>query len=79
MSQFPSKEFLDSLVVGQTVRVTRHTGDVTGRIAAIKPRLFIVRIGRETRRFVRADGGAFNAPDPTSKSYLMPIKEADRG
>lgn len=75
MSQFPSKEFLDSLIVGQTVRVTRHTGDVTGRIAAIKPRLIFVRIGKETRRFMREDGGAFQSPNLASKSYLLPLAE----
>ncbi|MDZ4191618.1 MAG: hypothetical protein U1D65_06390 [Pseudomonas sp.] len=74
MSERPTKEFLASLIVGQTVRVTRHTGDVTGRIADIKPRLFFVRIGKETRRFLREDGGAFNAPDPASKSWLMPLE-----
>lgn len=74
MSERPTPEFLNSLIVGQTVRVTRHAGDVTGRIADIKPRLFHVRIGKETRRFLREDGGAFNAPDPASKSWLMPLE-----
>lgn len=74
MNERPNPEFLGSLIVGQTVRVTRHTGDVTGRIVDIKPRLFLVRIGKETRRFLREDGGAFNAPDPASKSWLMPLE-----
>ncbi len=74
MNERPTKEFLASLIVGQTVRVTRHTGDVTGRIADIKPRLFLVRIGKETRRFLREDGGAFNAPSQFSKSWLMPLE-----
>jgi len=74
MNERPTKEFLAPLIVGQTVRVTRHTGDVTGRIADIKPRLFIVRVGREIRRFLREDGGAFNAPDKSTKSWLLPLE-----
>ena len=74
MNERPTQEFLASLIVGQTVRVTRHTGDVTGRIADIKPRLFLVRIGKETRSFLREDGGAFNAPDKSTKSWLLPLE-----
>lgn len=68
MNERPTQEFLASLIVG-------HTGDVTGRIADIKPRLFLVRIGKETRRFLREDGGAFNAPDKSTKSWLLPLEE----
>jgi hypothetical protein len=77
MNERPTKEFLASLIVGQTVRVTRHTGDVTGRIADIKPLLFLVRIGKETRCFLREDGGAFNAPDKSTKSWLLPLEVAN--
>lgn len=46
-----------------------------GRIADITPKLFIVRMGKERRRFLRADGGTFQAPS-MSKSWLLPM-EAD--
>lgn len=74
MNERPTKEFLASLIVGQTVRVTRLTGDVVGRVSDIKPRLFKVRIGREVRTFLREDGGAFNAPDKSSKSWVLPLQ-----
>lgn len=79
MTERPTKAFLESLTCGQLVRVSRIGGDVTGRVSAIKPRLVYVRIGKETRRFMREDGGAFQSPSLASKSYLLPIKEADHG
>lgn len=75
MNERPTKEFLAGLVVGQSVRVTRHTGDVIGRISAITHRLLFVRIGKENRRFLRQDGGTFQAPDPASRSWILPIEE----
>ncbi|MBN7822569.1 hypothetical protein [Bowmanella yangjiangensis] len=77
MNERPTKEFLAGLVVGQSVRVTRLTGDVVGRVSDIKPRLFKVRIGREARIFLREDGGAFNAPDKSSKSWVLPLEASD--
>lgn len=72
----PSKEFLDSLVKGQSVIIDNGSaGRVMGRIADITPKLFIVRMGKERRRFLRADGGTFQAPS-MSKSWLLPM-EAD--
>lgn len=75
MNERPTKEFLAGLVRGQTVRVTRHNGDVTGRISDLKPRLIFVRIGKEIRRFLRQDGGTFQVPDPASRSWILPIEE----
>lgn len=74
MNERPTKEFLAGLIVGQSVRVTRLTGDVVGRVSDIKPRLFKVRIGREVRTFLREDGGTFNAPDKSSKSWVLPLQ-----
>lgn len=75
MNERPTKEFLAGLVVGQSVRVTRLTGDVVGRVSAITHRLIFVRIGEEHRRFLRQDGGTFQAPDPASRSWILPIRE----
>lgn len=74
MTERPTKTFLDSLVCGQLVRISRIGGDVTGRVSAIKPRLIFVRIGKEVRRFLRDDGGAFQSPSLASKSYLLPLE-----
>lgn len=72
----PKPEFLASLVKGQSVIVDNGAaGRCVGRIADITPKLFIVRMGKEKRRFLRADGGTFQAPT-ASKSWLLPM-EAD--
>ena len=70
----PEKEWLDSLIKGQRVIVDNGAaGRVMGRVADIMPKLIIVRMGAEKRRFLRADGGTFQAPS-MSKSWLMPME-----
>lgn len=70
----PEKEWLDSLIKGQRVIVDNGAaGRVMGRVADITPKLIIVRMGAEKRRFLRADGGTFQAPS-MSKSWLMPME-----
>ena len=70
----PEKEWLDSLIKGQRVIVDNGAaGRVMGRVADITPKLIIVRMGTEKRRFLRADGGTFQAPS-MSKSWLLPLE-----
>ena len=70
----PEKEWLDSLIKGQLVIVDNGAaGRVMGRVADITPKLIIVRMGAEKRRFLRADGGTFQAPS-MSKSWLLPLE-----
>lgn len=72
----PSAEFLAGLVRGQSVIVDNGAaGRCVGRVVDIKPKLFIVRMGKEKRRFLREDGGTFQAPT-MSKSWILPM-EAD--
>lgn len=71
----PTPEFLSTLIKGQRVIVDNGAaGRVMGRIADITPKLIIVRMGTEKRRFLRADGGTFQAPS-MSKSWLLPLED----
>ena len=70
----PEKEWLDSLIKGQLVIVDNGAaGRIMGRVADITPKLIIGRMGAEKRRFLRADGGTFQAPS-MSKSWLLPLE-----
>lgn len=52
----PTPEFLSGLIKGQRLIVDNGAaGRVMGRVADITPKLIIVRMGTEKRRFLRAD------------------------
>lgn len=70
----PKPEFLAGLVKGQSVIVDNGAaGRVMGRVADITPKLIIVRMGTEKRRFLRDDGGTLAAPTG-SRSWLLPLE-----
>lgn len=70
----PEKAWLDSLITGQSLLVNNGAaGTVVGRVSRITDKLIFVRIGKELRRFTRADGGTFQSPT-MSKSWLMPME-----